>query len=287
MTKKFISILATILLLVVLITPSSAVYEKSTSFHSGPITSETIETAPTYDNILQVRNNLEVSSGTIENNALVTNGPIKVDTFSGLVTGAITTNHGVSISDTSSIKGPIHREETTFVEQHFDYSIVPDNLPHYGEFSTSKVQVIDSSGEYNNMNVSTPLTIDTTKHDVILVTNYMNLSSDIEVIGTHRAILIVKGNLNINGHRSINYHSKHVQFDLVIQAWSLNIQNNIDFYGQLYFEGAYLYLRNEINVYGALFAPKAFVELSASTIYGALNCDSLTLHQNSLITAKK
>lgn len=290
MIKKFISILAMMLLLVVLITPSSAVYEKSTSFQSGSITSETIETTPStpsYDNLLQIKNNLHVSSGTIEINTFVTNGPIKVSAFSGLVTSAITTNHGVSISEISAIKGPIHREVTTFVEKRFDYSIVPNDLPNLGDFSTNKVQVISSSGQYNNMNVLTPLTIDTTKQDVILVINHLNLNSDIEVIGKHRAIFIVKSNLNINGHRSINYHSKHSNFDLVVQAWSLNVQNNISFYGQLYFEGAYLYLRNNIEVYGAIFAPNAIVELSASTLYGALNCDSLTLLQNSLIAAKK
>lgn len=288
MIQRFITITASFILLLLLITPTNALYEQSLSLESGVITTENIETTPPeteFESVTQVKNDLFVSSGMIETNTYVTNGPISI--FSGSITGAITTNHGVSISGSSEIKGPIYRQEVSFTPKYFDYSMVPANLPERGDFSTSRDHVIDSSGQYFNMNISTPLTIDTTKQDVIIMANHINISSDILVIGNHRAILIVRNTMNLNSHSSINSSTKHKNFNLVVQTWNLNLQNNINFYGNLYFEGDSLYIRNRIELHGAVYAPSASVELNASTLYGAINCDNLTLLQNSTISVKK
>lgn len=287
MIRHYITVMVSFVLLLLLMTPTNALYEQTFSLESGAITTDSIDMTPPeteFDSVTQVKNNLYVSSGTITTDMYVTNGPITVS--SGTITGAIMTNHGVSISGASAIQGPIHRQEVSFHPKQFDYSMVPTNLPVLGEFSTSNNTVIDSNGQYYNMNIGAPLTIDTTKEDVIIITNYLNISAEIRVVGNHRATLIVKHGMNVN-HNAINSTTKHGNFNLVVQGWSLSLQNDINFYGNLYFEGNSLYLRNRIQIHGAIYAPYASVELDASTLSGAINCDNLTLYQNSKVLEKK
>ena len=287
MIRHYMTMTVSFVLLLLLMTPTNALYEQTFSLESGAITTDNIDMTPPeteFESVTQVKNKLSVSSGMITTDTYVTNGPIHVS--SGTITGAIMTNHGVSISGASAIQGPIYRQEVSFHPKHFDYSMIPTNLPERGEFNTSNGQVIDSSGQYLNMNIGAPLTIDTTKEDVIIIANYLNIGAEILVVGNHRAILIVKHGMNVN-HKSINSTTKHAKFNLVVQGWSLSLQNDINFYGNLYFEGNSLYLRNRIQIHGAIYAPLASVELDASTLYGTINCDNLTLYQNSSVLEKK
>ena len=280
MLRRYITITLSLVLVFLAITPTNALYEQSFQMVSGAVYSQQIETTPPKPNLgggSEIKNNVSISSGTVETNLFVTNGPIQIS--SGMITGTVTTNDGVSISGIHAIKGPIYRKPVSFQPKSFDYSIVPSTLPVRGEFSNHSEYVINSSGRYYNMHISKPLTIDTSNGDVIIMANHINISSEILVTGNHRAVLIVKDTLNFN-HKSIN-STKHKDFSLVVQSWGLNLQNEINFYGNLYFEGYSLNLNNRIQFHGEIYAPLARVELNASNLYGAIHCDSLGLHQNS------
>ena len=287
MIRRYVTRGVAAALLFLLLTPANARFEKSFVFESGAVTADRLETAPFEPEAAsgaQIKNNLTVSGGTIATDTYVTNGPI--DVYWGSITGAVTTNPAVSISGGNLIQGPIYRKNVSFQPKNFDHSKVPDQIPVKGEFSTNGETVINSNGQYYNMNINHPLTIDTTRGDVFVIANYLNIGSEIRIVGKHRAVLIVKHGMNVN-HRYINSTTKYPKFDLVLQGWSLHLQNDIVFYGNLYFEGYSLYLRNKTQVHGAIYAPQASVELDASTLYGAINCERLSLYQNAAIYEKK
>lgn len=282
MIRRYITITISLIMLFLVVTPTNALYEQSIQMTSGDVYSVEIETTPPRPDLpngSEIKNNVYISSGMIETNLYVTNGPIHISL--GSITGGITTNQGVSIEGIHAIQGPIYRQPVSFEPKSFDYSMVPESLPVRGDFSNHYDDVINSSGQYYNMNISKPLTIDTTNGDVVIITEYINIGSEILVTGNHRAVLIVRGGLNFN-HNSMN-STKHPDFSLVVQSLGLHLQNEMNIYGNLYFEGYSLNFSNRIQFHGEIYAPLAKVELNASNLYGTIHCDSLGLHQNANI----